>query len=494
VSAVRDWQTSGAGSLKDALAVRLPGLARAMDEQWARAQLERMLPDTSTSVGHAQVASLFYRDDGSCTFRYRVHIDDGTAGGRPQTVLGRVCRGADAVNRYLKEAVLPLAASAATAVPSPWRVLAAKTAEPSVALHVFPIDPELPTLGKALELARVADMLGRRCGAQPSSVVVVRHSRRGSCVLRYDAGEGGQTATGSVKPVAFGKVYGDGTGATAYEFLRSVDGPLQLHWQSARSDTAGWVPVNLPKPLAFDARCRFLLTDVVRGESTVSSVLAARLTDRATPWSEGGHLLGVTELLTSCGGALATLHERRGGKAPIRQPGDAVSELRCELDTVSRIWPRVAQQVRGYVQEAMGELSSPVTAVLCHGDYTPSQALSSGGQVTGLVDFDAVCWADPASDLGRFLAHLDLLVTKYSHARSPQITAALAASFIRGYHEGSGAKVHGERSLLRRVAAYRALSLAMTALHACRQLKDRRLSLALSMLQTADHWTGKVVP
>jgi aminoglycoside phosphotransferase len=493
VTAVGAWGASGAGSLKDALTLHLPGLARAMDPQWARSQLEQMLIDSSRRVASVEVASLRYRGDRSCTFRYRVDLPDGRTGEHRQMVLGRVCQGSGAVGQYLAT-VLALGASLGTGAPDPWRVWAARTADPGVALHVFPIDPELPTLGKALEPASVAHMLRPRGDTQPLSVAVVRYSRRGSCVLRYAERGQDQAGIGPVRPVAFGKVYADDTGATAYEFLRSVESPLRHHRRSTRSTTPGPESVDLPTPLAYDARCRFLLTDVVRGESTVSSLLAAKLSDESALWPEAGRASEVTELLTSCGRVLATLHRQARARAPIRQSSESVRELHCELNTVSRIWPKVAQEVRGHVQEAARELSSPGTAVLCHGDYTPSQALSSRGLVTGLVDFDAVCWADPASDLGRFLAHLDLLVTKYLHARAPHTTAALAASFLNGYLEGTVVTPQGERALLRRVAAYRTLSLATTALHACLQLKDHRLGVALSMLRTTDQWTGRASP
>ena len=120
--------------------------------------------------------------------------------------------------------------------------------------------------------------------------------------------------------------------------------------------------------------------------------------------------------------------------------------------------------------------------MLCHGDFTPSQVLIDGHTVCGIVDFDTVCWGDAAMDLGRFLAHLDLLVTKELGQSAQPLREHLAHSLLAGYRDVVG--VAGvDQSLLGRVALFRSMSLASTALHACRQLKERRMSLALSLLE-----------
>ena len=84
-------------------------------------------------------------------------------------------------------------------------------------------------------------------------------------------------------------------------------------------------------------------------------------------------------------------------------------------------------------------------------------------------------------DLGRFLAQLDLVVTKDCGQSAEPVRHQLADSFVAGYTDSAGVPVTDE-SFLDRIDLFRSLSLASTALHACRQLKERRLSLALSLL------------
>jgi aminoglycoside phosphotransferase (APT) family kinase protein len=176
---------------------------------------------------------------------------------------------------------------------------------------------------------------------------------------------------------------------------------------------------------------------------------------------------------------------------PSRPLGAVVADLRGELDIVGAVWPEQAEHIRGLIDKTLRDTAEPPTSVLCHGDFTPSQVLVADGGVTGIVDFDTVCWGDPASDLGRYLAHLDLLVTKAAGSDSEQLTTALTAAFIHGYLDVTTGRWPADRTLTRRIAIYRSLSLARTALHACRQLKDERLNLALLLLHTADHLTEK---
>jgi aminoglycoside phosphotransferase len=483
------WGTdrpSSTASLSEALAERLPGLTRVMDERWATRQLGRMMR-ADGSVVDAGVGSLWYRNDGSCSFRYRVRIGSGPTGICQQTLLGRVCASSESAAHYLKETVSPLAVG--KPVPPPWKRWAATTADSQVALHLFPLDADLPTLNHALDLKRVGGMLDRCGRLSPSSVAIVRHSRTGSCVLRYDSATTRDAAGRWHTPAAFGKVYGDDTGANAYGFLQSVDDSLGDPGRSARSPTSRLTPVSLPAPLAYDATSRLLLTDVVPGEATLPLLVKSQLSSHSGLSADSGEIADVTKLVTSCGGALSTLHARGAGKARTRAPDDVVREVRSQLGVVCSVWPETAGQVQRCLQWVTRDLSDPVEAVLCHGDYTPSQVLSTRGEVSGLVDFDAVCWGDPAMDIGRFLAHLDLLIGRSSLARASSLSSALARSFVCGYREGSGENADEPR-LLRRAAAYRALSLATSALHACRQLKDRRLGIAMSLLQTADQQIG----
>lgn len=157
------------------------------------------------------------------------------------------------------------------------------------------------------------------------------------------------------------------------------------------------------------------------------------------------------------------------------------------------MWPSTAAEVTHLLSglEANVDTSQPV---LCHGDFTPAQLLVEDGAIRGLVDLDTVCWADPALDLGRFLAHADLAVAKATGEPDDATAGGFADSLLRGYLDAAPAAFGGDHPPLARIAAYRALSLARSALRACRQLKSTRAEIALSVLRTADSWMRGVSP
>jgi aminoglycoside phosphotransferase (APT) family kinase protein len=119
--------------------------------------------------------------------------------------------------------------------------------------------------------------------------------------------------------------------------------------------------------------------------------------------------------------------------------------------------------------------------VLSHGDFTPSQVLLDG-RTAAMVDLDTLCWADPALDLGRYLAHLHLLAAKVDPRRAANLMEELTERFLDGYSRTS-ARTAAAGLATQRIAFYKATTLARTALHSCRQLKTSRFELAAGLLE-----------
>jgi Ser/Thr protein kinase RdoA (MazF antagonist) len=293
----------------------------------------------------------------------------------------------------------------------------------------------------------------------------VRHSRQGAAVLRYGLHRAGSATTSSAD-VAYGKVYPDNTtGQQVHRFLESCANPSGL---------------DIPRSLGYSATLHLGLTGALHGQPLPSIVRSAG---------------SAYEALGASGRALASLHDIRQATAPARAVGDLTRELNIQLGTVQQVWPRTADHVRFLLDRVVGwdrvvPNDDGTRAVLCHGDFTPSQILLTDDAVCGVVDFDTACWSEAAMDLGRFLAHLDLLLTKEYGQSAEPIRRELADSFVAGYAGSVGVAAADER-FRERIALFRSLSLASTALRACRQLKERRLSLALSLLSTSNDPTGK---
>jgi aminoglycoside phosphotransferase (APT) family kinase protein len=136
--------------------------------------------------------------------------------------------------------------------------------------------------------------------------------------------------------------------------------------------------------------------------------------------------------------------------------------------------------------------------VLAHGDFTPGQLLVDldGRGELGLLDFDAASQAEPALDLGRFLAYLHASAVRRAGRGVRPALDNLTAAFLDSYERAAGASagpVLGiDRETRRRVAAFRAAHLARLTLRACRRLKDDRARIGLDLLTAGDtdlEWT-----
>jgi Phosphotransferase enzyme family len=466
----------GAAGLAASLIDRLHGLAPAMDESRAALLLGQALLTDGVRVEDVTVGSVWYRSDGTCTLRYRLRCVGPGSPSAVHVVLGRVFPPGDEAADYVARTVMPLAVSeAGREPPHPWRRWAAAWPDLGLAAHPFPIDPGLPSLPLAMNLSTVMD---RGLQAPPdrrlTSVQVVHHSRDGACVLRYDVAPAQTRPPASGPAHIYGKVYRDSTGATVDRFLRDRS---QGH-RSTRSSA------RLPPPVGYVDSLRLLLTDTLPGRPLLPAAIRA-----AVPTQPGTVPVGSTarlrSMLVAAGCALAALHTGERAPVPRRALGDLFETVDRELEVVARVWPCEARRVEKCLLPLRDRVGRPPTEVLCHGDFTPAQILFEGTEVCGLVDFDTVCRGDPAMDLGRFLAYLDMLAAKVDgRAVGSSFLKEAGSAFLGGYHQRCSADADDAGNRLHRIEIHRALSLARTALHACRQLKQRRLTLALSLLES----------
>ena len=448
----------GAGGLLAPLAARVPALATALDPGLAAGQIERELLQSGGKVDQVTPGTLWYQPDGSCSLRYRVAVSTGTAEVSEHTVVARTYPNDGVADRSPDTDGLP---------PAPWRSWTATTADGDLKLSLFPVDPALPTLAAAMNLAALQGEDWPSASTVPVSVDLVNHRRSGASVLRYGVRRT-RPSTASSADHVYGKVYPDtATGDRVHGFLRSLADPDTLH---------------IPVSLGYAPRLCLGLTEALDGRAVLPSIVAsAVITGAGSPAATS--VGAAAEALRSAGRTLAALHSTRQATAPARTIDQVWHELHVEVDVVQQVWPRTAQQIRALLSRVADQPDEDAR-VLCHGDFTPSQILLSGHAVSGIVDFDTVCWSDAAMDVGRFLAHLDLLVAKAAGRSAEPIRRQLGDMFLNAYGEAMGRSV-SDRSFVQRVALFRSLSLASTALHACRQLKERRLSLALSLLSPA---------
>src|SRR5207237_1117491 len=100
----------------------------------------------------------------------------------------------------------------------------------------------------------------------------------------------------------------------------------------------------------------------------------------------------------------------------------------------------------------------------------------------GRGDYDGVCRAEPALDLGHFLAYLRFAMVKAAGADAPRFAPledALEAVFLDGYRSAGGV---ADRAVEERVHAYEIVSLLRLAVHAWQKMKPQRLRNILAAL------------
>jgi ABC-type glutathione transport system ATPase component len=441
---------------------RLPGLAKALDDGYVAEQIERMLGREAV-IDLVSVGKLWLRDDGSCNLRYRVRLADVWTSVGETTVLGRVHPGQGSAETHLAKLQGRLDRLVA-------RRSTALVPEAALRLSRFPVDPDLPSLPAATDPHTMSRLQPFADCDGPPTITVVHHPREGACVLRYRRRRSSEHSPGRPTPFLYGKVYGDRTGHVVDGFLRAL--------AKERRDHDVEYPVAFPAPVLYEPTLRLLLTEVLPGEPIVPRLLK-RILARARTYS-ADDLTRLESAVHASGRALAALHGSDLATAPVRPATEELADVRRELEVVARVWPDVADRIRERIEVLARQVLDVPTMVLSHGDFTPSQVLLGEGP-PAVVDLDTLCWADPALDVGRYLAYLHLLAVKAGGESAADLVDDLAGNFLDGYAL-AGARTSEAAEAADRIAFYKSTTLVRIALHSCRQLKTSRYELAMSTL------------
>ena len=335
-----------------------------------------------------------------------------------------------------------------------------------VLITAFPDDPALPTLSAVLSRAAVepvlVDPLPGRVTTGPLGgfrAEVVHHPREGACVLRLDLT--GVSGPDTAHRQVYAKVYPQAHDASmAADALAAVG--------AATVGSSRIVEVRLPRLLALN---RPLHTTFLE---SLTPATATR------PPGQDAVPVGPAEAAQ----ALRALHSHTpAGHLPSLTAPDLVSRVRVEQDLVATAWPEVSERLDSVLTNAAAVLDGGTGGplVLSHGDFTPSQLIRLPDGL-GLVDLDTLCLAEPAADLGRYLAYHDVAAARRASGAGDTDTGM---TFLAAY----GAH---RADLDARVRAYHALNLALLVLRATRRFKTSRADLALTMLLTGTTTQGRL--
>ncbi|MCV2492008.1 phosphotransferase [Geodermatophilus sp. YIM 151500] len=274
------------------------------------------------------------------------------------------------------------------------------------AVQRFPVDPQLPHLDTVMSPAAhpdLADALAaaarRVCAVPPDGRLVgiaaepVRYKPGDRCVIRYRlrfgdppsaAGNGAVTTCTLVA-----KLYRE-----THEAQAATDLLARLHDEAAVAWTARPLGVVPGLPLA-------LTEDLGSSRDRVPARSGLRVVH---PGSEVA-----PEVIARAARALAELHT--SGLQPAdptpRTGADEAGKAAKRAKLLAQHVPELAPVVRRVTDPLCATLTGLPGDTLrpAHGSYKSSQLLVRDGAVF-LVDFDQFCLADPALDVGYFLAYL----------------------------------------------------------------------------------------
>src|SRR6184192_2845782 len=261
-------------------------------------------------------------------------------------------------------------------------------------LRVFHEDPNLPWLADAADPVKVGRHL-RALGLAPGSRVVrvipVRYKPGSQCLLRFDL------EAGSVRGALYGKVL-------------AIDG-----YRLSRTLSA----LRVLQPLGYVSDLHMLLLPAVAGSEFHSLAFDTTVASESR-----------LQWMSKAGAVLAALHAAPVPAGPARRIVDDAAYLAGFSTAVARAAPSLALPFEEAIRRLESATHEEPPAVVSHGSFRSNQLLIEGDEPL-MIDLDELCWANPARDVGNFLAYL-----RWKSIRQPCHSSFIEAaipSFLAGY-------------------------------------------------------------
>ena len=301
-------------------------------------------------------------------------------------------------------------------VAAPFRQLTADLPEWGMHIQVSPLDARFPQLVRLSDPRYVRDMLAGAHAAEEVlnsryTVTPVRYHPGQRHVLRYapvDTTKGG---------VVVAKLYTEQEGAYVFRVASHAAAWLAEHGEG----------VTAVRPLGYIAEDSVVLYPALFG---------APLSERLRRPS-----LGVARCLERTGAALRALHHLpQALSGPLQSHAFAVevNEIAQQaIDHIPALLPSVGKEIGALLHRAreLHELLPQEPPTFTHGDFKSEHVwVAPGGPV--LIDFDSSCLADPAYDVGKFLADLHLWYVTYNQPELEEAQERFLLKYAPGAPDG----------------------------------------------------------
>ena len=361
----------------------------------------------------------------------------------------------------------------------------------NMALSVFPIDGLIPTLVEATDPNKIASILAETLPEalsgefliQDVQLVLAHYGRYERCVLRYSIA-GMQTSTQTPhSTTVYGKVDAEGLGGLTLSILSALRERLDEPEIPYR--------FRIPHALGYFPDLKLLLMEALPGKPFFKELLKTWSADpdptHANVNTAQESEMTLEQAVRTCALIAATLHSSDIQLGSPKTLEMQVAQLRDETQRVGRTFPELRAQIESWIDETVAFSEAYPTMPLCfsHGDFTYTQLIFDGRN-GGLVDFDSICQAEPAQDLGHYLAYQRLNIIKNQDPDipiAPEAIERLYSLFLDTYIDAAGAWIADPGLLRGRVAIYELLTLIRLTLHSWEKMKGSRLKQTLVLLE-----------
>lgn len=474
---------------------KAPALAEAFDAERMRATLQETLlgpAEAQYSIVDCIPGKALYLPDHIINMQYKLKILDNTDNQTISTLVNaRLFQDLSGCKTYLDDQLMPIAARMdGRAEIKPFATPVAFVEHLNMTLSAFPIDGMIPTLVDATDPNKIASILAETLPGALSGEFLIKdvrlllahYGRYKRCVLRYSI-DGTQTETQTPQNVTvYGKVDADGLGGLTVSIISALREKLREPEMPYR--------FRIPRSLGYFPGLQLLMMEALPGKPFFKELLKTWKGNsqesgngKTSPENE----VTLEQAVRTCALIAATLHSSNielGRQTTLKIQ---VDKLREEAEVLYQVFPEVGAQVKSWIDQTV-EFAQAYPAMppcFSHGDFTYTQLIFDGKD-GGLVDFDSICQAEPAQDLGHYLAYQRLNIIKDQDPNlpfAPEAIERLCALFLDTYIDVSKGWIADEELLRGRVAIYELISLIRLALHSWEKMKGSRLKQTISLLE-----------
>jgi len=378
-----------------------------------------------------------------------------------------------------------------------------------ISVQKFPADEHLPALAAscdtspqsqlflALQAAAHAQLHDAAWQLISATAIPVRYKPANRCVIRYHLQLAHPAEKTSRTLTIFGKVYTDPDQARSVQSLQ----------QQLYEEQAGDAPL-LPRPLGMIDTLGLTINEAVQVQNTQEQAAPWDILRTGTralqPQLERGRGGAITRVLVPeeelrlTAQALARLHTSavRPNEATPRTGSKEAKRARERAALIAKRNPDQANEVQRLANTLATRLEQlqPDSYLPAHGGFKASQLLFHSQRVF-VVDFDGFCLADPALDVGYFLAYLRPSGLWYHRPGMRQWFEAAAQVFRDTYHQALLARGVADtdvQAILVRARSYEAALLFKIATRRVNRLNSPRPQELATMLHEIERCLANI--